>query len=182
METLLLKYMQRNDVLLQSQATFLKNLELQLGQLARDFFGRLKGPFPSNTETPNQMGGYGKEKCQNNNVLNKQIESTRRDEQHDKVFTKVTSSNPLSPLPFLEQMPSYVKFLKNILVKKRRINECETVDLTQATSNVLKNGIPEKMIDLKAFTVPCSIGRMDLGHALCDSGASIDLMPLSIFT
>lgn len=79
-------------------------------------------------------------------------------------------------------MPSYVKFLKNILVKKRRINECETVDLTQATSNVLKNGIPEKMIDLKAFTVPCSIGRMDLGHALCDSGASIDLMPLSIFT
>ncbi|KAA0032353.1 uncharacterized protein E5676_scaffold340G00160 [Cucumis melo var. makuwa] len=32
-----------------------------------------------------------------------------------------------------------------------------------------------------SFMIPCSIGRMDLGHALCDVGASINLMPLKIF-
>ena len=40
---------------------------------------------------------------------------------------------------------------------------------------------PAKMKDLGSFTLPCSIRGMDIGHALCDLGASINLMPLSIF-
>ena len=35
-----------------------------MGQLASNFFGRLLGSLPSNTETPNQAGRFGKEKCQ----------------------------------------------------------------------------------------------------------------------
>ncbi|KAA0047021.1 reverse transcriptase [Cucumis melo var. makuwa] len=61
------------------------------------------------------------------------------------------------------------------------INDYEIVALIKATSDVFKNGVPEKMIDPRSFTVSCSVDGMDLGHALCDQGASINLMPLSIF-
>ncbi|XP_038874895.1 uncharacterized protein LOC120067399 [Benincasa hispida] len=72
----------------------------------------------------------------------------------------------------LEQMPTYVKFLKDILTKKRRVSECNAL---------VSNNLPKKQKDPGSFTVPCSIGGLDVGHALCDLGASINLMPLSIF-
>ena len=78
-------------------------------------------------------------------------------------------------------MSSYIKFLKDILAKKRKINDFEIVALTQATNDDFKNGVPEKMTDPRSFTVSYSKGGMDLGCALCDLGASINLMPLSIF-
>ena len=37
-----------------------------------------------------------------------------------------------------------------------------------------------KMQDPSSFTIPCIIGKTKLGKALCDSGASINLMPLSV--
>ena len=35
-----------------------------------------------------------------------------------------------------------------------------------------------KMQDPGSFTIPCTIGNSEIGKALCDSGASINLMPL----
>ena len=37
-----------------------------------------------------------------------------------------------------------------------------------------------KMHDLGSFTIPCTIGNYEFGKALCDSRASINLMPLSV--
>ena len=37
-----------------------------------------------------------------------------------------------------------------------------------------------KMQDPDSFTIPCTIGNSELGKALSDSGASINLMPLSM--
>ncbi|XP_024028757.1 uncharacterized protein LOC112093792 [Morus notabilis] len=81
----------------------------------------------------------------------------------------------------LEQMPSYVKFMKDILTKKRRLGEFETVALTEECSAILKNRLPPKLKDPGSFTIPCSIGDQYIGKALCDLGASINLMPMSIF-
>ena len=36
------------------------------------------------------------------------------------------------------------------------------------------------MKDPGSFTIPCSIGKYESKKALCDSGASINLMPLSV--
>ena len=36
------------------------------------------------------------------------------------------------------------------------------------------------MQDPSSFTIPCKIGQADMGKALCDSGANINLMPLSV--
>ena len=37
-----------------------------------------------------------------------------------------------------------------------------------------------KMQDPGTFTIPCTIGNVEFKKALCDSGASINLMPLSV--
>ncbi|XP_062075192.1 uncharacterized protein LOC133779221 [Humulus lupulus] len=58
----------------------------------------------------------------------------------------------------LEQMPNYVKFLKDILTKKRRLGEFQTVALTEGCSAMLKSKIPPKLKDPGSFTIPCSIG------------------------
>ncbi|KAE8668890.1 Chaperone DnaJ-domain superfamily protein, putative isoform 2 [Hibiscus syriacus] len=60
-------------------------------------------------------------------------------------------------VPFLEamkQMPTYSKFLKEIVTKKRKV---------------------------EYFIIPCSIGDKFVGKALCDLGFSVNLMPKSIF-
>ncbi|KAL5538178.1 hypothetical protein UlMin_045882 [Ulmus minor] len=78
-------------------------------------------------------------------------------------------------------MPNYVKFMKDILTKKRRFGEFEIVALTQECSAVLQKKLPPKLQDPGSFTIPCSIGNQYFGKALCDLGASINLMPMSIF-
>ena len=37
-----------------------------------------------------------------------------------------------------------------------------------------------KMQNPGSFTIPCTIGNFEFKKALCDSGASINLMPLSV--
>ena len=87
-------------------------------------------------------------------------------------------------IPFvehLEQMPNYVKFLKDILARKRRLGEFETIVLTKESSHILQSKIPTKVKDLGSFTILCSIGTRYIGRTLCDLGASINLMSLSVF-
>ena len=81
----------------------------------------------------------------------------------------------------LEQMSNYVKFLKDILARKRRVGEFETGTLTHECSHMLQSKIPKKLKDTGSFTIPCSIGTKYNGKALCDLGANINLMPLSVF-
>ncbi|XP_062102847.1 uncharacterized protein LOC133813268 [Humulus lupulus] len=78
-------------------------------------------------------------------------------------------------------MSKYMKFLKDILTKKRRLCKFETVALTEGCSTILKNTNPPKLKDPGSFTIPCSIGGRDVGRALCYLGAGINLMSMSIF-
>ncbi|XP_024962430.1 uncharacterized protein LOC112502678 [Cynara cardunculus var. scolymus] len=78
-------------------------------------------------------------------------------------------------------MPSYAKFFKHILSEKKKLNEFETVALTEGCSALLSNKIPPKLKDPGSFTIPCSICGKEIGKALCDLGAGINLMPLSVF-
>ena len=81
----------------------------------------------------------------------------------------------------LEQMPKYAKFLKEVLSNKRKLEEYDTVMLTEEYTSILQNKLPPKLKDPGSFTIPCSIGNSYFEKALCDLGASINLMPLSIF-
>ncbi|XP_028801293.1 uncharacterized protein LOC114756516 [Neltuma alba] len=77
-------------------------------------------------------------------------------------------------------MPKYAKFMKDVLSKKRRFIEFETVALTKSSTDIIKQ-LPQKMKDPGSFSNPCHIGSKFLGKALCDLKASVNLMPLSIF-
>ena len=78
-------------------------------------------------------------------------------------------------------MPSHVKFLKDILSKKRSLLNFETVNLTEECSAILQRKLPQKLKDPSSFTIPCTIRNSIFERALRDLGASINLMPLSIF-
>ena len=95
------------------------------------------------------------------------------------VFKKLHINIPFSDA--LEQMPSYVKFMKDILSKKRRLSDFETVNFTEECSAILQRKLPQKIKDLGSFTIPCTIENSIFERALCDLGASINLIPLSIF-
>ncbi|XP_024024484.1 uncharacterized protein LOC112092467 [Morus notabilis] len=81
----------------------------------------------------------------------------------------------------LEQMPNSTKFTKGVMSKKNKLDDYETVKLTEECSAIIKRQLPEKLKDLGTFTIPCIIGELHIEKALCDLGASINLMPFSIF-
>ena len=95
------------------------------------------------------------------------------------VFKKLHINIPFADA--LEQMPSYVKFMKDILSQNRRLADFETVNLTEECSAILQRKLPQKLKDPGSFTIPCTIGNAIFERALGDLGASINLMPLSIF-
>ncbi|KAJ9556630.1 hypothetical protein OSB04_011244 [Centaurea solstitialis] len=95
------------------------------------------------------------------------------------VFKKLHINIPFADA--LAQMPSYVKFLKDIISNKRKIEEHATVALTEECSAIIQHKLPPKLKDPGSFTIPVHIGTSEFSKSLCDLGASINLMPLSIF-
>ncbi|KAK1441409.1 hypothetical protein QVD17_07278 [Tagetes erecta] len=87
-------------------------------------------------------------------------------------------------LPFVEalqHMPKYAKFLKDLLTNKKKLEQISTVILSEECSAVLQNKLPPKRADPGSFTIPCFIGNLSVSNALADLGASINLMPYSVF-
>ncbi|KAL4276573.1 hypothetical protein AHAS_Ahas20G0220700 [Arachis hypogaea] len=86
-------------------------------------------------------------------------------------------------IPFvedLEQIPSYAEFMKDILSHKKDWREIETVALTKEYNAVIQRNLPQKLKDPGSFHIPCAIGETMFDKGLCDLGASINLMPLSL--
>ena len=125
-----------------------------------------------------------KKKTQNNQPavpFPQRLQKSKIEEQFArflKTFQKLEISMPFTEV--VTQMPLYAKFLKDMLSKKRKIVEEGIVNLTATCSAVIKKELPEKMKDPGSFTIPCIIGGVEFQKALCDSGASINLMPLSV--
>ncbi|KAH9724853.1 hypothetical protein KPL70_007635 [Citrus sinensis] len=247
LEALIKEYIAKNEPIWQSQAIFLRNLENQMGQLAKAMSSRTQESLPSNTE---DLRREGKEHCKVINLRsgknvdipvdvtkkgmefnssqkpppdgsmlqqsdhqdtsyrgqatatsegtqpvhaekevatpvattynkpNKQslvpteatqqfrhpppfpqrFQKQKQDKQFNK-FLEVLKQLHIN-IPFveaLEQMPNYVKFLKDILARKRRLGEFETVALTQESSHMLQSKIHTKVKDPGSFTIPCVV-------------------------
>ena len=77
-------------------------------------------------------------------------------------------------------MPSYAKFLKEILGNKGKLEDYETIKLNEECSAIILNKLPSKLNDPRSFTIPCTISNCHFDKVLCDLGASINSMPLLI--
>ncbi|GAU43677.1 hypothetical protein TSUD_302400 [Trifolium subterraneum] len=105
-----------------------------------------------------------------------------KDHSQFKKFMKLLNTLQLNvPLvEALEQMPLYSKFLKELLSKKRKPLDDDTVDMTEECNAMIQRKLPQNKKDPCSFTIPCSIGNLCIGRALCDLGSSINLMSLTM--
>jgi len=118
---------------------------------------------------PNRL----KPKTKNIEELDKEILNT---------FKKVEINIPL--LDAVRQIPIYTKFLKELCTHKRRIMDREVVNMGRNVYSLIKKPVvkmPQKCKDPSMFFVPCIIGSTKFDNAMVDLGASINVMPLSVF-
>ncbi|XP_075111700.1 uncharacterized protein LOC142181916 [Nicotiana tabacum] len=86
----------------------------------------------------------------------------------------------ISFVEVFKEMPGFDKYLKDLITKKRTTKN-EVVNVTHQVSSIFTTSTVQKKEDPGAFTIPCTIGEHDFVRALCDNGASINLMPLAIY-
>ena len=77
-------------------------------------------------------------------------------------------------------MSLYTKFMKDILTKKGKYIDNESIMVGGNYSTVIQRKLPKKFEDPRSVTIPCTIGKELVGKALIDLGASINLMPMSM--
>ncbi|GKC62819.1 reverse transcriptase domain-containing protein, partial [Tanacetum coccineum] len=78
-------------------------------------------------------------------------------------------------------MPRFSPTIKNLLMNKDKLFELAKIPLNENCSAMLLKKLPEKLGDPGKFLIPCDFPGMDVCHALADLGASINLMPFSIW-
>nr|GEY72029.1 reverse transcriptase domain-containing protein [Tanacetum cinerariifolium] len=81
--------------------------------------------------------------------------------------------------PFLRNYV-YKKMLKALLSNKEKLLELENTPLNENCSAVILKMLPEKLRDPGKFLIPCGFSELKC-KALDDLGASINLMPLSVW-
>jgi hypothetical protein len=78
-------------------------------------------------------------------------------------------------------MPAYAKFLKDLVTIKRKTNVPKKAYLTEQVSSILQCKLPIKYKDPGCPTIACMIGESQINRALLDLGASVNLLPYSVY-
>ena len=96
-------------------------------------------------------------------------------------FRQVKINLPL--LDAIKQIPSYAKFLKDLCTQKRKSkpNVSKKVFLTEQVSSILRHQTVPKFRDPGVPTISCVIGDHSIERALLDLGASVNLLPYSVY-
>ncbi|XP_071927584.1 uncharacterized protein [Coffea arabica] len=107
--------------------------------------------------------------------------SKKQDKEKEilEVFRKAEINIPL--LDAIKQVPKYAKFLRDLCVNRKRLRGDERVIVGENVSAVLQRKLPPKCGDLGMFTIPCRIDNTVIRRAMLDLGASINVMPKSIY-
>ncbi|XP_061338856.1 uncharacterized protein LOC133285617 [Gastrolobium bilobum] len=200
---------------LKNQEASIKNLEIQIRQLAKQMAERSPGTFPSNTIiNPKEQSAPSSEKdAEKENPAEEKADNpfdrdvtifggSLTDTSHKKVIKKLSleemmkslGDNPYVKAPYpqrlqqheqkkdfskfleifkklhinipiakdLEQMPSYAKFLKEILTKKRKLTVEGSTILTDECSAIMQKNLHTKLKNPGSFSIPCTIGSMTI--------------------
>jgi hypothetical protein len=93
------------------------------------------------------------------------------------VFKQVQINIPF--LDAIQQIPSY--FLKDLVTMKRKTNVPKKAFMTKQVSAILQCKLPLKYKDPGCPTITCMIGVSQIERALLDLGASVHLLPYSVY-
>nr|GEV66002.1 reverse transcriptase domain-containing protein [Tanacetum cinerariifolium] len=109
----------------------------------------------------------------------------RRDQANEQIekFYKIFKdmSFKISFTDALILMPKFASTLKALIRNKEKLSEMARTPMNEHCSEVILNKLPKKLRDPGKFIIPCEFPRMDECLALADIGASINLMPLSVW-
>nr|GFA80617.1 reverse transcriptase domain-containing protein [Tanacetum cinerariifolium] len=81
----------------------------------------------------------------------------------------------------LIHMPKFAPMFKKLLNNKYKLIELTKTPLNENCSAIVLKKLPKKLGDPGRFLIPCDFTGLDNCLALADLGASINLMPLSIW-
>ena len=95
------------------------------------------------------------------------------------VLRQVNVNIPL--LDLINQVPAYAKFLKDLCTIKRGLGIEKKAFLTEHVSALIQSKYPVKYKDPGSPTIPVNIGGNCIKKALLDLGASVNLMPHSVY-
>ncbi|KAM1658472.1 hypothetical protein ACFXTN_042625 [Malus domestica] len=109
------------------------------------------------------------------------LQSKKEEEEKDvlETFRKVQVNIPL--LDAIKQIPKYAKCLKKLCTTRKRFREKEVVQVSENVSAIIQRKLPPKCKDPGSFTIPCVIGNTRFKSAMLDLGASINVMPYSVY-
>ena len=103
------------------------------------------------------------------------------DEQFARFVEVIQKIHINVPLLDAMQVPTYARYVKDILDNKRPLPTTKLVKLTEECSNVILHKLLEKKKDPGCPTITCSIGTQKFNQALSDLGASVSVMPKDVF-
>ncbi|GKE68711.1 hypothetical protein Tco_1526783 [Tanacetum coccineum] len=92
---------------------------------------------------------------------------------------KIKIKRPL--LKEIRRTDNYPNHMKDLVANKQLTEEDDEVRMNPRCSALLQNHLPPKENDPGSFILSCSIRRLDFNNALADLGASISIMPFSMF-
>nr|GEX93714.1 reverse transcriptase domain-containing protein [Tanacetum cinerariifolium] len=109
----------------------------------------------------------------------------RRDQANEQIekFYKIFKdmSFEISFTDALILIPKFAFALKALIGNKEKLSEMARTLMKEHCSTIILNKLPRQLGDLGKFLIPCEFPRMDECLALVDLGASINLMPLSVW-
>ena len=111
----------------------------------------------------------------------KRLARRKLEEKYGK-FLEVLSKLEIN-IPFIDvikDVPSYAKFLNEVLSKKRKLLETGVETLRGECRAILECRVPKKEADHRSFTILVKFGKVLVNKALADLGASVSIMPLSL--
>ncbi|CAN6677807.1 unnamed protein product [Malus baccata var. baccata] len=168
-----------------------KNLQFEEEE-ASPHTAKVDTPMPQAPKAPNLSNSSNKGKNVSNSVPTNVLPSnvpfpsrfmqTKKEEAEKDILEtlrKVQVNIPL--LDAIKQVPRYAKFLKEWCTTRKRISTKNVVKVGENVSAILQRKLPPKCKDPASFTIPCVIGNTRFKSAMLDLGASINVMPYSIY-
>ena len=95
------------------------------------------------------------------------------------ILKQVKINIPL--IDIIKVVPGVTQFVKDLCTRKRKLNVRKQAYIVASASSFIQSDIPLKYKDPGCPTISCHIGNFKIEKALLDLGASVNLLPYSVY-
>ncbi|KAL0345927.1 UNVERIFIED_CONTAM: hypothetical protein Sradi_4424000 [Sesamum radiatum] len=165
----------------------IQNLESQMSQLASSVSclesqGEELENSPKQAEKSNQVGEEHPKVFVPKPPFPERLAKSKKEDEKKEILETLHKVEVNIPLPnAIKHVLHYAKFLKDLCTNKPKLRGNERVSMGENMSAILHRKLPPKCKDPGSFSIPCQIRNVGIENAMCDLGASINIMPLAIY-